>query len=110
VAFGFDGRPDLFDFAGFSDEEGTADDAHVGAAHEFFFLPGTELFDGLVTGIAEQREVEFSLLLEGGLGFDGVGAHTEDGNAELVEIFFCVAKLGRFDGSPRGVGLGKEKE
>jgi hypothetical protein len=110
VAFGFDEGPDLLDFAGFADEEGAADDAHEGAAHELFFLPGTELLDGLVGGIAEQWEIEFLLGLEGGLGFDGIGAHAEDGDAELVEIFFCVAKLGRFDGSTGGVGFGVEEE
>jgi hypothetical protein len=110
MAFGFDRGPDFLDVACFSDEEGTADDAHIGAAHEFFLLPGAELFDGLVMGVAEQSEVEFPLLLEGGLGLDGVGAHAEDGDAALVEIFFCVTKLGRFDGSTRGVGLGKKKE
>jgi hypothetical protein len=110
VAFGFDEGPAVFDFAGFADEEGTADDAHEGAAHELFFLPGAELFDGFVGWIAEQREIEILLGLEGRLGFDGVGAHAEDGNAEFVEIFFCVAKLGRFDGSTGGAGLGVEEE
>jgi hypothetical protein len=110
VAFGFDGGPDFFDLAGFSDEEGAAGDAHVRAAHEFFLLPGAELLDGFVIGVAEQKEIEFSLLLEVGLGLDGVGAHAEDGDAELVEIFFCVTKLGRFNGSTGSVGFGKEKE
>jgi hypothetical protein len=48
--------------------------------------------------------------LEGGLGFDGVGAHAEDGDAEIVEFLFCVAKLGRFDGSTGGAGFGVEEE
>jgi hypothetical protein len=110
MAFGFDDGPDLFDLASFSDEERTAKDAHVGAAHELFLLPGAELFDGFVIGVTEQGKIEISLVLEGGLGLDGVGAHAEDGDAVLVEIFFCVTKLGRFDGSTGGVGLGKEKE
>jgi hypothetical protein len=100
----------VFDFAGFADEEGAADDAHEGAAHELFFLPGAELLDGLVGGVAEQREIEILFFFEGGLGFHGIGAHAEDGDAVLVEIFFCVAKLGRFDGSTGGVGLGIEEE
>jgi len=50
------------------------------------------------------------LLLEDSQGFDGVGAHAEDGNFELVELLFCVTKLGRFDGSTGSVGLGIEKE
>ena len=110
VAFGSDEGPEFLDFTGFANEEGTADDAHVGAAHELFFLPGAELLDGFVGGIAEQREIEILLGLEGGLGFDGVGAHAEDGDAEIVEFFFCVTKLGRFDGSTGCVGFGVEEE
>jgi hypothetical protein len=110
VAFGFDEGPDVFDFAGFADEEGAADDAIVGAAHELFFLPGAEFFDEFMSGIAKQREIQFLLLLEGGLGFDGISAEAEDGHVELVEIFFCVTKLGRFDGSTGGVGFGVEEE
>jgi len=110
VAFGFDEGPDVFDFAGFADEEGAADDAHEGAAHELFFLPGAELLDGLVGGVAEQWEIETLLGFERSLGFDGIGAHAEDGDAVLVEIFFCVTKLGRFNGSTGSVGFGVEEE
>jgi hypothetical protein len=60
--------------------------------------------------VAEQREIEILLGLEGGLGIDGIGAHAEDGDAVLVEIFFCVTKLGRFDGSTGSVGFGVEEE
>jgi len=44
------------------------------------------------------------------LGFDGIGAHSKDGDAELVEFFFCVTKLGRFDRSTGRVCFGEEKE
>jgi len=110
VAFGFDEGPDVFDFAGFADKEGAADDAHEGAAHELFFLPGAEFGDEFVGGVAEQGKIEVLLGLEGGLGFDGIGTEAEDGDVELVEIFFCVTKLGRFDGSTGGVGFGVEEE
>ena len=60
--------------------------------------------------VAEQREIEIQLGFERGLGFDGIGAHAKDGDAEIVEIFFCVAKLGRFDGSTGSVGFGVEEE
>ena len=110
MAFGSDEGPEFFDFASLADEKGTADDAHVGAAHELFLMPGAELLDGFVGGIAEQKEIEILLGLEGGLGIDGIGAHAEDGDAELVEVIFCVAKLGRFNGSTGGVGFGIEKE
>ena len=110
MAFGFDEGPDFFDFAGFADEEGAADDAHEGAAHELFFLPGAEFCDGLVSGIGEQRKIELVFGLERGLRFDGIGAHAEDGHIVLVEFFFCVTKLGRFDRSTGGAGFGVEKE
>ena len=100
----------MFDFAGFADEEGTPDDAHEGAAHELFFLPGAEFGDEFVSRIAEQGEIEILLGLEGGLGFDGIGAEAEDSDVELVEFFFCVTKLGRFDGSTGSVGFGVEEE
>jgi hypothetical protein len=50
------------------------------------------------------------LFLERNKSFDGIGAHAEDGDAEPVEVFFCVAKLGRFDRSTGSAGPGKEKE
>jgi hypothetical protein len=110
VAFGFNKGPHGFDFAGFADEEGAADDAHEGAAHELFFLPGAEFFDGFVGGITEQREIELVFFLEGGECFDGVRAHAQDGDTVFVEFLFCVTKLGRFYRSTSGVGLGEEKE
>jgi hypothetical protein len=48
--------------------------------------------------------------LEDGLGFDGIGAHAEDGYFEFVEFLFCVAKLGRFDDSTGSIGFGKEEK
>ena len=110
MAFGFDQGPDFLDFADLADEEGTAHDAHEGTAHELFFLPGAELFDGFVAGIAEQGEIEILLCLKRSKSFDGIDAHSEDGDAELVEFFFCVTKLGRFYRSTGSVGFGKEKE
>jgi hypothetical protein len=44
------------------------------------------------------------------LGFDGIGARAEDGDAELVEFFFCVTKLGRFYRSTGSICFGEEKE
>lgn len=110
VAFGFDGGPDAFDLASFADEERTADDAHEFASHELLLLPGTVGFDGLVVGIAEQREIEFELGPEQGLGFDRVGARAKNGHFEPVELLFCVAKLGRLDDSTGGVGFGEEEK
>ncbi len=110
MAFGFDEGPDGFDFTGFADEEGAADDAHEGAAHELLFLPSAEFLDGFVSWIAKQREIESVFFLKGCKGFDGIGAHAEDGHVQLVELLLCVTKLGRFDGSTGGAGFGKEEE
>jgi hypothetical protein len=44
------------------------------------------------------------------LGFDGIGAHAEDGDTEIVEFLFCVTKLGRFDRSTGSAGFGVEEE
>jgi hypothetical protein len=110
MAFGLDEGPDVFDLAGFADEEGAADNAHEGASHKLFFLPGAEFLDGFVGGIAEQGEIQILFGLERGLGFYGIGAQAEDGDAKFVEIFFCVAKLGRLDRSTGSVGFGVEEQ
>ncbi len=110
VAFGMNGGPNFFDFAGFADEEGAADDAHEFATHELLLLPGTVGLDGFVIGIAEQREIELVFGLEPRLGSDGIRAHAEDGDLPLFELLFCVTKLGRFDGSTGSVGFREEKE
>jgi len=57
MAFGFYFFPDFFDFAIEADQEGTADYAHVSAAHEFFELPDAEGLDGFVIWIAKEWEV-----------------------------------------------------
>ena len=110
MALGFDERPDFFDLAGFPDEKRTANDAHEVATHELFFLPGAKFCNGLVSGIGEQGKINLILGLEDGLGFNGVGAHAKDGHTLLVEVPFCVTKLGRFDGSTGSVGFGIEEE
>jgi len=110
VAFGSDDGPEFLDFAGLADEEGAADDAREGAAHELFFLPDAEFPDDFVARIAEQGEIEPVLFLERSERFDGIGTHAEDGHAEFVEIPFCVTKLGRFDRSTGGAGFGVEEE
>ena len=107
MAFGFDEGPDFLDFAVLADEKGAAHDAHGRLAHELLFLPGTEFLDGFVVGIAEQGEIELLIFLEGGLGLYGIGAHSKDGDAELVKVFSCVTKLGRFDRSTGGVCFGE---
>jgi len=67
-------------------------------------------FNHLEVGIAEQRKIQFLFFLEAGLRFHGIATGSQDHDVELVELLLCVAKLGRFDGSTSGVGLGKEKQ
>jgi len=110
VALGSDERPAFLDFSGFADEEGAADDAHEGAAHELLFLPDAELLDSLVSRVAEQGKIESVLFLEPSKRFDGIGAHAKDGHAQLVELPLCVTKLGRFYRSTGSAGFWKEKD
>ena len=104
------GRPYRFDFTGFANEERTAAYAHEFAAHELLLLPGAEFFHGFVRGIAQQREVQLVLGLEGGQSFLGIGAHSKDGDFQLIELLFCVAKLGRFNGSTGSIGFGEKEQ
>jgi len=110
VALGFHGGPDGFDGSRFADEERATDDTHELAAHERFLLPSAKGFDRFVVRIAEQWKIQLLLRAEGCLGFYRIGAHTESGNTEFIELLFCVTKLGRFDGSTGSVCFGIEKE
>ncbi len=110
MALGLDVVPHVLDFAVGADQERAAHDPQEGLAQEFFHAPRAVGFNHLEVGIAEQREIQFVLFLEGRLGFHGIAAGSEDDYVELVKLLLCVAKLGRFDGSTGGVGLGKEIE
>jgi hypothetical protein len=110
MAFGFDEGPDVLDLAGLADEERAANDAHEFAAHKLFLLPRAKLLNGSVRRIAEKREIEILLGLEGGLGFNGIGAEAQDGDVKFVEFLFCVTKLGRFNRSTGSVGFRIEED
>ena len=109
VALGFDWVPNLFDFAVGADQETAADDSLEQAAHEFFPAPRAVGFDHFVRGIAEQREIELPLVAEFLQGLQSIRAGSEYGHTELIELLFCVAKLGRFDRSTRSIRF-REKE
>jgi hypothetical protein len=110
VAFGADGVPDLFDFAVGADQKTAANDSLEQATHEFFAAPRAVGLDHLVRGIAEQREIQFVLVAEVLQGLHRVGAGSEDGDTELVELLFGVAKLGRFDRSTGSIRFWKKEE
>jgi len=110
VAFGFDGVPDLLDFAVGTDQKTAADNPLEQAAHEFLPAPGAIEFDHFVCGIAEQRKIELPLVAEFLESLHGIGAGSENGHTQLIELRFCVAKLGRFDRSTRSVRFRKKEE
>ena len=110
MALGLDWVPDLFDFAVGSDQKTAADNSLEQAAHEFLSSPRAVGFDHLVGGIAEQGEIELPLAAEFLQILQRVGAGSEDGDTELVELLFCVAKLGRFNRSTRGIRFRKKEE
>jgi hypothetical protein len=110
VIFYFYVVPDLLDFTVGIDQESTADDALVRVTHEFLHAPRAVGFDHFVVGIAEEREIQFLLGAKFGQGFFRVGAGAQNQDADFVEVFLCVAKLGRFGRSTGGVGFGKEEE
>jgi len=109
VAFGFDWIPDLFDFAVGADQKTAADNPFKKAAHEFFPAPRTVGFDHLVRGIAEQREIKLPLVAEILQSVHRIGACSEYGDTQLLELRFCVTKLGRFHRSTRSIRF-REKE
>ena len=110
MAFGFDGVPDFLDFSIGADQKTAADDSLEHAAHEFLAAPRAVGRDHLVRGIAEQREIELPLVAEILQGLHWIGAGSEDGDTQLIELRFCVAKLGRFDCSTRGIRFGEKEE
>jgi hypothetical protein len=110
VAFGFDDGPEGFDFGGFADKERAAHDAHELASHELFLLPRAVGFDGLVSGIAEQRKIELVFGLEQGLRPNRIGAHAKDGDFALIKLLFCVAKLGRLNDSTGSISFREEEK
>lgn len=109
VAFGFDGVPDFLDFAVGADQKTAADDSLEQAAHEFLAAPRAVGLDHLVRRVAEQREIQFVFVAEVLQGLHRVGAGSENGDTELVELLFCVTKLGRFDRSTGSI-RSREKE
>ena len=102
--------PDVLDFAVGADEKRAAHNSQERFAEEVFHAPRAVGFDHFKIGVAQQREIEFLLFLEAGLRFYGIPAGSQDNHIQLVELLLCVAKLGRFGRSTRGVSLRKEKQ
>ena len=110
MTFGFDGVPDVFDFAIGADQKTAADDSLEQTAHKFFPSPRAVGFDHLVRGVTKQREIELPLVAESLQGLQSIRAGSEYGHTQLIELLFCVAKLGRFDRSTGSIRLRKKEE
>ena len=110
MAFCFDVVPDALDFSIRTDKERASNDAEERAAEEFLHAARAVSFDRFQIGIAEEVEIELLLVLERGLSLHCVAAHAEDDHAKLVELLFCVAKLGRFNRSTGSIGFRIEEK
>jgi hypothetical protein len=110
VAFGSDGVPDFLDFAVGANQKTAANDSLEQAAHELLATPYTIRRDHLVRRVAKQREIELVLVAEVLQRLHRVGAGAEDGDAQLVELLFCVTKLGRFDCSTGSIRFWEKEE
>ena len=99
MTFWADVVPDLLDRSVEIDQKRTTHNPQERFPKECLHAPGAIGFDGLELGIAEEREIQLLLDLELSLGFDGIGAATQNHGSQLVEFRFCVAKLGRFGNS-----------
>lgn len=64
----------------------------------------------LAVGVAEQLEAEAELFRKRGVLLDRIEARAEDHDFIVVEVALLVAEPATFDGSARGVGLGKEPD
>jgi len=92
-----------------ADQEAAAHNPLKRPAHEFLRAPCAVGFQHFVRGVAEQRKIQFLLGLEALQQLHRIGAGTQDDRAALVELRFCVTKLGRLNRSTRSVGLRKEE-
>jgi hypothetical protein len=110
VAFGVDRIPYFLDIAVGADQKTAADDSLKQTAHEFLAAPRAIGLDHLVGGIAEQWEIKLVPVAEVLQSLHRVGTGSENGDTELVELLFCVAKLGRFNRSTGSIRLGKKEE
>jgi hypothetical protein len=62
-------------------------------------------------GIAQQIEIQFVFGSKALQQFKGIGAYSYDDHSLMVELCFCVSKLGRFNRSTRCIRFGvKEKQ
>lgn len=110
MAFGFHVVPDVLDFSVGADQERAAYNPQKRLAQEFLHAARAVGFYHLEIRIAEQGEIQFVFFFERGLRLYGIAAGAKDHHVLLVELLFCVAKLGRFNGSTGSVGFGKEIE
>ena len=110
MAFGFRRVPDVFDFPVGANQESASDSAGKNTAHEFLGTPDAVGLHNFAGGIADQRKIQLLLGSEFRQRGFGIGACAQDHRVELVEVFLCVTKLGRFGGSTGSVGFGEKEQ
>src|SRR5665213_4040445 len=76
--------------------------AHIFAAIERLFAPYAPVLRRLEFGIGAQRDLQFVLLAELGMGFQTVLGNTDQRYPKLVEFLQGVGKADRFLGAAGG--------
>lgn len=101
MAFGWGFIPDFGDAPIRADQKGGAHDSEERFAEELLHAPCAIGFDGVEFGITQYRKIQIVLGGEFGLRFYFIAAAAENNGVELIELWFSVAKLGRFVDSTR---------
>ena len=101
---------DVGDLAIRADDEGSALDAHHLLAIHFLFLHDAEGVGDLLILVGQQGVGQIVFFLKLFLPLRRVGGDAQDDRPGLLQLAVCVAEPARFNGSTRGVSLGKEEE
>ena len=110
VSFGFDVGIDFQDVSVLVNHEGGADHPFGFFAVYRFFSPRTVQPVNFGAGIGQQRELEAEALRPFFVCLRVVAAYADYYGVFLFESSLRVTKLGRFAGSPAGVGFRVEKQ
>ena len=110
VAFGLNLVPNFRHASVAPNQKCGPDDAEERFPEELLHPARAISLNGREFRIAQKREIELIFRRELRLRIHAVRAAAQDDSVSLIEIRFCVAKLGRFVDSTRGESLRKEVE
>ena len=96
---------DVFDFSVRPDQEGGAGDPHDLLAVHVFLFHYTVSVAYFLVDVGQECVGQLVFFLEFLLFCGRVGGDPEDYGTGLLNFFVCVTKLGRLNGSTRGIGL-----